>query len=82
VTYLLFHRVADAESARVRQRVVELGLKPRISFENVDSDGAEAFAAHGGGAVPALWDGTRLHRGTDAIFLALAAIMSAVEQER
>ena len=68
---ILYHRIDDPDSAAVRRRIVELELKARIDFQNVDSDGAEAFAAHGGRRVPALWDGTRLHEGKGA---ALAAI--------
>jgi len=64
---VLYHRIDDAGSAVVRRRVVELGLKPRIDFQNVDTDGAEAFAAHGGRRIPALWDGDRLHEGRAAV---------------
>lgn len=79
---VLFHRLADPGSARVRARVVELGLKPRVDFQNVDTEGADAFAALGGGEVPALWDGQRLEHGVDAILLALGAIIRAEEQRR
>jgi hypothetical protein len=67
VNIVLFHRIGDAESAAVRRRVVELGLKPSIDFQNVDTEGAEAFASHGGRRVPALWDGARLHEGPEAV---------------
>ena len=77
---VLYHRLADAESARVRARIVELGLKPRIDFQNVETEAADAFAAHGGRRVPALWDGVRLHEGSAAIDLALGAIIAAEEQ--
>ena len=79
---VLYHRVPDPASARVRQRIVDLGLKSRIDFQNVDTEGAAAFAALGGGAVPALWDGSRLHRGADDILLALGAIIRAEEHQR
>jgi hypothetical protein len=74
---VLYHRFADADSAVMRRFIVEHGLKPRIDFQNVDADGAEAFAAHGAIRVPALWDGARLHEGPDAIRLALGAIIAA-----
>lgn len=68
---VLYHRLSDPESAQIRRFIVERGLKPRVDFQNVDTEGAEAFAAHGGRAVPALWDGERLHEGADAIRNAL-----------
>jgi hypothetical protein len=61
----------------MRRFIVERGIKPRVDFQNVDSDGAEAFAAHGARRVPALWDGARLHEGPNAIRLALGAIIAA-----
>ena len=76
---VLYHRLADPESARVRARIVELGLKPKVDFQNVETEGAEAFAALGGRRVPALWDGARLHVGSAAIDLALGAIIAAEE---
>lgn len=82
MTLVLYHRVPDAESAAIRARIVELGLKPRIDFQNVDTEAAEAFAAVGGRRVPALWDGARLHEGALAIRLALGAIIAAEEQEK
>ncbi|HKW78159.1 MAG TPA: hypothetical protein VJQ09_03605 [Candidatus Limnocylindria bacterium] len=76
---VLYHRVADPESARIRTWIVERGLKPRIDFQNVDTDGAEAFASLGARRVPALWDGTALHEGAEAISAALGAIMRTEE---
>ncbi|MEO8633239.1 MAG: hypothetical protein ABI466_07750 [Chloroflexota bacterium] len=67
MSLVLYHRIGDPGSAAVRRRVVELGLKPRVDFQNVDTDGAEAFAEHGGRGVPALWDGELLHEGRGAI---------------
>jgi hypothetical protein len=75
--YVLYHRLADPASAAIRAKIVEAGLKPRIDFQNVDTDGAEAFAAHGGREVPALWDGARLHQGSYDVRLALGAIIAA-----
>lgn len=74
---MLYHRLADPESARVRARIVALGLKPRVDFQNVETEGAAAFAALGGRRVPALWDGRRLHEGADAIDLAVGDIIAA-----
>lgn len=58
----------------MRRRIVELGLKGRIDFQNVDTDGAEAFAEHGGRLVPALWDGERLHEGKGAALAVLETL--------
>ncbi|HEY6959785.1 MAG TPA: hypothetical protein VI814_13255 [Candidatus Limnocylindria bacterium] len=76
---VLYHRLADPESARVRARIVALGLKPHVDFQNVDTEGAETFAARGGRRVPALWDGVRLHEGAGSIDLALGAIIAGEE---
>lgn len=64
---MLYHRIGDPDSAAARLRVVELGLKPRVDFQNVDTEGADAFAKHGGRRVPALWDGVLLHEGRAAV---------------
>jgi len=71
---ILYHRIDDADSAAVRRRVVELGLKTRVDFQNVDTDGAEAFAVHGGRRVPAVWDGERLHEGKIAALAVLETL--------
>ncbi|HEY6203415.1 MAG TPA: hypothetical protein VI056_10255 [Candidatus Limnocylindria bacterium] len=71
---ILYHRIDDPESAAVRRRVVELGIKPQVDFQNVDTDGAEAFARHGGRSVPAIWDGTRLHEGRIAALAVLETL--------
>jgi len=66
--FVLFHRLDDPASAAVRREIVDRGLKSRIDFQNVDSaDGKVMFAARGGAAIPAIWDGDRLRSGTDAI---------------
>ena len=67
MTVVLYHRIDDPDSAAARRRVVERGLKPRVDFQNVDTEGADAFAAHGGRRVPALWDGVQLHEGRAAV---------------
>ena len=74
MSLVLYHRIGDADSAAVRRRVVELGLKAVIDFQNVDTEGAAAFAAHRGGAVPALWDGVRLHEGRAAVLALLETL--------
>ena len=65
--YVLFHRIAEAESARIRLRVVALGLKSRIDFQNAETDGKDALEHLGGDRTPALWDGQRLVSGPDAV---------------
>jgi hypothetical protein len=74
MSVVLYHRIDDVGSAAARRRVVELGLKPRIDFQNVDTDGAEAWAEVGGRVVPALWDGERLHEGQRAVLAALETL--------
>jgi hypothetical protein len=57
--------------------VLAAGLEEAVLFRNVAFDShREALAARGGGLTPALWDGTRLHVGLDAIREALAAAPS------
>ena len=71
---ILYHRIDDPGSAAVRRRVVELEIKPQIDFQNVDTEGAEAFAQHGGRTAPALWDGQGLHEGRAAVFAMLETL--------
>lgn len=75
--YVLYHRLADPASAALRAKIVSDGLKHLIDFQNVETDAAEEFAARGGREVPALWDGARLHEGSDRVRLALGAIIAA-----
>jgi hypothetical protein len=72
--YTLFHRIAEPASARVRLRIVELGLKPRIDFQNAETDGRDELARLGGSVTPALWDGRSLTVGEDRVTQQLAAI--------
>ena len=80
--YTLFHRVAEPASARVRARVVVLGLKPRIDFQNADTDGKDELARLGGSATPALWDGHTLTVGEPAIARKLATLRPEPGPER
>ena len=74
MTFELFHRLAEPDSAAARRLVLDLGLREAVDFRNVfyPSDAAD-LAARGGGETPALWDGTRLHVGLAAVRAALAA---------
>ena len=72
--YTLFHRIAEPASARIRLRVVELGLKPRIDFQNAETDGREELARLGGSITPALWDGHSLTVGEVAVSAKLVAL--------
>lgn len=74
MSFVLYHRIDDADCAAVRRRVVELGLKRKIDFQNIDADGAAAFAERGGRRVPALWDGERLHEGRGAALALLETL--------
>jgi hypothetical protein len=71
---ILFHRIDDPESAAVRRRIVELGVKAQVDFQNVDTEGAEPFALHGGRRVPALWDGQRLREGRAEVLAVLETL--------
>ena len=74
MTFELFHRLAEPDSAAARKLVLDLGLRGAVDFRNVfyPSDAAD-LAARGGGETPALWDGTRLHVGLAAVRAALSA---------
>ncbi|TMC76703.1 MAG: hypothetical protein E6J15_05150 [Chloroflexi bacterium] len=80
--YTLFHRVAEPASARIRQRVVELGLKPRIDFQNAETDGKDELARLGGSATPALWDGRTLTVGEAAVAEKLTSLGPEFDPER
>lgn len=75
--YTLFHRIAEPACARVRSRILALGLKPRIDFQNAETDGAAELARLGGGPTPALWDGRVLMEGEAAVLAVLARIPPA-----
>ena len=80
--YTLFHRVAEPESARIRQRVVDLGLKTRIDFQNAETDGKDELARIGGSITPALWDGRALIVGESAVARKLITLGPEVGPER
>jgi hypothetical protein len=72
----LFYRIADAACAQARKAVLASKHRRDVKFRNVHYPEVLAdLTARGGGPLPALWDGARLHEGLDAItsFLALAA---------
>ncbi|HEY8786290.1 MAG TPA: cation diffusion facilitator family transporter [Candidatus Limnocylindria bacterium] len=80
--YTLFHRVAEPASARVRSRVVELGLKARIDFQNADTDGKDDLARLGGSVTPALWDGHVLTVGESAVAQKLTTLGPERDDDR
>ncbi|MFZ5468910.1 MAG: hypothetical protein ACOZIN_05670 [Myxococcota bacterium] len=74
-----FHLIADPPSARVRKWIEQHGLLPQVRFRNLTFDEVKAdFAARGGTAAPALWDGERLEQGADAVLARLEAFQSKV----
>ena len=73
-SFTLFHRIAEPASARIRLRVVELGLKSSIDFQNAETDGKDELGRLGGSATPALWDGRSLTIGEDQIAQKLTAM--------
>jgi len=80
--YTLFHRVAEPASARIRSRVVDLGLKPRIDFQNAETHGKDELARLGGSATPALWDGHTLTVGESEIARILLTLKPEPGAER
>ncbi|WP_043710070.1 hypothetical protein [Corallococcus macrosporus] len=76
-TLELFHRIVDAPSARARRYIVDFALEDRVRFRNVAFDEAEAdWRRLGGHTTPALWDGTRLHQGAQAVMARLQAVVN------
>lgn len=73
-TFELFHSIADPGSAKVRRWVVDHDFGEHVRFRNVTYPEVQAdLAARGGDGAPALWDGTVLLSGADAIIARLAA---------
>lgn len=76
-TLELFHRIVDAPSAQARRYIVDYALEDRVRFRNVAFDEAEAdWREHGGHTTPALWDGTHLHQGAQAVLARLQAVVN------
>ena len=72
----LFHEIVGEDNMRVRREIVALDLKMHIAFRNVHFEThRDRFAELGGSRTPALWDGTRLHEGREAVLRALRAMM-------
>jgi hypothetical protein len=68
----LFHRIAEKDSADARRRAAELGVLEKVEFRNVHFESHRAaLAARGGERTPALWDGSELHVGREAVLAAL-----------
>ncbi|HEX6062127.1 MAG TPA: hypothetical protein VF001_08660 [Candidatus Limnocylindria bacterium] len=76
--HTLFHRIAEPASARTRLRIVELGLKLRIDFQNAETD-AKDDPRLGSAPTPALWDGRTLTVGEGQIGRKLAAMRAERE---
>jgi len=73
----LFHRIADPPSAAARRYIVDYALEDRVRFRNLAYPEVEAdFHRLGGKATPALWDGTHLHQGTEAVLARLQAVVN------
>lgn len=79
--HTLFHRIAEPASARIRLRVVELGLKPRIDFQNAETD-AKDDQRLGSAPTPALWDGRTLTVGEEQVERKLSAMRADREDAR
>jgi len=75
--YTLFHRISEPASARIRLRIVELGLKPQIDFQNAETD-AKDDPRLGSAPTPALWDGSTLTAGESEV----ARVLSSLEPAR
>lgn len=70
----LFHAIADASSAKVRKYIVDHELEGSVRFRNTSYPEVQAdLTARGGTNAPALWDGSTLLSGADAIIARLAA---------
>jgi hypothetical protein len=72
----LFHAIADPGSARVRRWIDEHELLGVMRYRNVFYPEVLAdLIKHGGSeqALPALWDGEKLHVGADAAIARIQA---------
>jgi hypothetical protein len=74
----LFYTIADASCAAARRAVLDLHLQEVVGFRNMYyPEVLHDFRSRGGHAVPALWDGQRLHQGLPAVLNALTAAAAA-----
>lgn len=73
-TFELFHAIADPASAKVRAWVVDHDLTEHVRFRNVSYPEVQVdLTARGGVGTPALWDGSTLLSGAEAIIARLVA---------
>ncbi|MFP2932971.1 hypothetical protein ACLESO_49050 [Pyxidicoccus sp. 3LG] len=78
----LFHLIADPPSAEARRYIVDHSLEDRVSFRNVAFPEAEDdWLSLGGKTTPALWDGTHLHQGAQAVVARLQAVVNLGRDE-
>ncbi|MBU8897989.1 hypothetical protein DRW03_32540 [Corallococcus sp. H22C18031201] len=76
-TLELFHRIADPQSATARRFVTDHQLEDRVRFRNLTYPEVEAdWRRLGGQSSPALWDGTHLHQGAEAVVARLLAVVN------
>ena len=74
----LFHRIGDADSARLRRYVSQQGLLEQVRFRNVAFPEAERdFSSRGGRTLPAIWDGEALFEGATAAIARLEAFLQS-----
>lgn len=71
----LFHAIADPASARARSYAVDHDLLERVQFRNTSyPEVVVDLQVHGGGPLPAIWDGATLHAGEAAVLAFLQAL--------
>lgn len=71
----LFHATNDEGSAEARKLVIDRGLVGQIRFRNVFYPEVRAdLDARGGTTTPAIWDGSKLYEGRDAVLAFLTAL--------
>lgn len=70
----LFHSISDPGSAQVRRYIVDHELTAEVRFRNVTYEEVQRdLTARGGTVAPALWDGSKLINGAEAIISRLSA---------
>ena len=78
----LFYQITDPGGAAARKAIIAAGLLEAVQFRNLFYEEVrvdlEAHHRQSGGpgapTLPALWDGTTLHEGTDAVLAAIAKL--------